>query len=139
VRSQIVEQLADGRIAWRQGQQALGVFHRRRPIAGVAAERGAGDEQIAIRGQPPERPVDRRQRLARLAGRVQPNGMRRCGRKPRPRGWTRTSGSTTWSASPARVGRETVQCVSNIYKYYVAYSLMRQEMQDKAAAEQTVK
>ena len=32
-----------------------------------------------------------------------------------------------------------MQCVSNIYKYYVAYSLMRQEMQDKAAAEQTVK
>ena len=37
-----------------------------------------------------------------------------------------------------RVGRETVQYVSNIYKYYVAYSLMQQEMQDKAAAKATV-
>ncbi len=38
-----------------------------------------------------------------------------------------------------RVGRETVQYVSNIYKYYVAYSLMAQQMQDRAAAKQTIK
>ena len=38
-----------------------------------------------------------------------------------------------------RVGRETVQYVSNIYKYYVAYSLMLDQMQDKAAAKLTIK
>ena len=38
-----------------------------------------------------------------------------------------------------RVGRETVQYVSNIYKYYVAYSPMLQQLQDKTLAKQTVK
>jgi membrane-bound lytic murein transglycosylase MltF len=33
-----------------------------------------------------------------------------------------------------RVGRETVNYVSNIYKYYVAYTLMQQQAQAKAAA-----
>jgi len=37
-----------------------------------------------------------------------------------------------------RVGRETVQYVSNIYKYYVAYSLMLQQMQWKVLAKQTI-
>lgn len=37
-----------------------------------------------------------------------------------------------------RVGRETVQYVSNIYKYYVAYSLMMQQLQEKALAKQAV-
>jgi membrane-bound lytic murein transglycosylase MltF len=39
----------------------------------------------------------------------------------------------------ARIGRETVQYVSNIYKYYVAYSLMQKEMQEKALAVQSIK
>ena len=30
-----------------------------------------------------------------------------------------------------RIGRETVQYVSNIYKYYIAYTLAVQEMQEK--------
>jgi membrane-bound lytic murein transglycosylase MltF len=34
----------------------------------------------------------------------------------------------------ARIGRETVQYVSNIYKYYVAYTLAYAEMQEKAKA-----
>jgi membrane-bound lytic murein transglycosylase MltF len=34
----------------------------------------------------------------------------------------------------ARIGRETVQYVSNIYKYYVAYTLAYAEMQEKAQA-----
>ncbi len=37
-----------------------------------------------------------------------------------------------------RVGRETVQYVSNIYKYYVAYSLMQQEQEEKAKVRQGV-
>jgi membrane-bound lytic murein transglycosylase MltF len=36
-----------------------------------------------------------------------------------------------------RVGRETVQYVSNIYKYYVAYSLTAQQLQEKAARSKT--
>jgi membrane-bound lytic murein transglycosylase MltF len=38
-----------------------------------------------------------------------------------------------------RVGRETVQYVGNIYKYYVAYSLTLQQMQERAATKQTIK
>jgi membrane-bound lytic murein transglycosylase MltF len=38
-----------------------------------------------------------------------------------------------------RVGRETVQYVGNIYKYYVAYSLALQQMQDRAAAKKNIK
>jgi membrane-bound lytic murein transglycosylase MltF len=38
-----------------------------------------------------------------------------------------------------RVGRETVQYVSNIYKYYVAYTLVLQQLQEKAKAKQTIK
>jgi membrane-bound lytic murein transglycosylase MltF len=30
-----------------------------------------------------------------------------------------------------RIGRETVQYVSNIYKYYVAYTLAQQQLQEK--------
>jgi membrane-bound lytic murein transglycosylase MltF len=38
-----------------------------------------------------------------------------------------------------RVGRETVQYVSNIYKYYVAYTLVLQQLQEKDRAKQTIK
>ena len=38
----------------------------------------------------------------------------------------------------ARIGRETVQYVSNIYKYYVAYTLMQEQEQDRAAAKQSI-
>ena len=34
-----------------------------------------------------------------------------------------------------RIGRETVQYVSNIYKYYIAYSLILERLQRKEAAE----
>jgi membrane-bound lytic murein transglycosylase MltF len=37
-----------------------------------------------------------------------------------------------------RIGRETVQYVSNIYKYYIAYSLSMERMEKKAAAEKNV-
>ena len=33
-----------------------------------------------------------------------------------------------------RIGRETVTYVSNIYKYYIAYSLIVQQMDEKAKA-----
>ena len=38
-----------------------------------------------------------------------------------------------------RVGRETVQDVSNIYEYYVAYQLTLQEAEEKKAARERVK
>ena len=37
-----------------------------------------------------------------------------------------------------RIGRETVTYVSNIYKYYVAYRLMSEQMQQRAAAKAQV-
>jgi membrane-bound lytic murein transglycosylase MltF len=33
-----------------------------------------------------------------------------------------------------KIGRETVQYVSNIYKYYIAYKLTMEEMEQKAKA-----
>jgi membrane-bound lytic murein transglycosylase MltF len=36
-----------------------------------------------------------------------------------------------------RIGRETVTYVSNIYKYYVAYRLVMDEMQEKQKAKTT--
>jgi membrane-bound lytic murein transglycosylase MltF len=38
-----------------------------------------------------------------------------------------------------RIGRETVTYVSNIYKYYVAYRLLQEGEQKRAAAKATVK
>jgi len=38
-----------------------------------------------------------------------------------------------------RIGRETVTYVSNIYKYYVAYRLVLEEEQRRAAARDTFK
>ena len=38
-----------------------------------------------------------------------------------------------------RVGRETVQDVSNIYEYYVAYQLTLQDAEEKKAARERVK
>ncbi len=38
-----------------------------------------------------------------------------------------------------RIGRETVTYVSNIYKYYLAYQLMQQRSEDKAAAKKAAK
>jgi membrane-bound lytic murein transglycosylase MltF len=38
-----------------------------------------------------------------------------------------------------RIGRETVQYVSNIYKYYVAYQLTLQEAEERKAARERVK
>jgi membrane-bound lytic murein transglycosylase MltF len=38
-----------------------------------------------------------------------------------------------------RVGRETVQYVGNIYKYYVAYQLTLQEAEEKKAARERIK
>jgi membrane-bound lytic murein transglycosylase MltF len=35
-----------------------------------------------------------------------------------------------------RIGRETVQYVSNIYKYYVAYRLLEEERQERERAKQ---
>ena len=35
-----------------------------------------------------------------------------------------------------RIGRETVQYVSNIYKYYVAYRLLEDERQERERAKQ---
>ena len=62
-----------------------------------------------------------------------------CARRPQGAAWTPTSGSTTSSASPPRtIGRETVTYVSNIYKYYVAYTLTVDEMAEKAKARSTV-
>jgi membrane-bound lytic murein transglycosylase MltF len=37
-----------------------------------------------------------------------------------------------------KIGRETTTYVSNIYKYYVAYTLTMQEMKEKATAKQGV-
>jgi membrane-bound lytic murein transglycosylase MltF len=39
----------------------------------------------------------------------------------------------------ARIGRETVTYVSNIYKYYVAYKLVVDEMEERAKAKQVPK
>ena len=39
----------------------------------------------------------------------------------------------------ARIGRETVTYVSNIYKYYVAYKLVVDEMAERAKAKQVPK
>ena len=38
-----------------------------------------------------------------------------------------------------KVGRETVNYVSNIYKYYVAYTLTMEELKVKTAAKASVK
>jgi membrane-bound lytic murein transglycosylase MltF len=38
------------------------------------------------------------------------------------------------NGAAAIVGRETVQYVSNIYKYYIAYSMVEQQLADKAGA-----
>lgn len=38
-----------------------------------------------------------------------------------------------------RIGRETVTYVSNIYKYYVAYRLVAEEMQRREAAKKQMK
>ena len=54
--------------------------------------------------------------------------------------WTnRTGVEYVWFNNVERVvaekiGRETVTYVSNIYKYYVAYTLVMQEAQEKAEA-----
>ena len=51
---------------------------------------------------------------------------------------SRTSGSATSSGSSSeRIGRETVQYVSNIYKYYVAYRLVldREQARERARGE----
>ena len=37
-----------------------------------------------------------------------------------------------------KIGRETVTYVSNIYKYYVAYTLTLEEMAEKAKAKSAV-
>jgi membrane-bound lytic murein transglycosylase MltF len=37
-----------------------------------------------------------------------------------------------------KIGRETVQYVSNIYKYYVAYTLMREQMDARSAAKKGI-
>lgn len=37
-----------------------------------------------------------------------------------------------------KIGRETVTYVSNIYKYYVAYKLTLEEMEEKEKAKQGV-
>jgi membrane-bound lytic murein transglycosylase MltF len=37
-----------------------------------------------------------------------------------------------------RIGRETVQYVSNIYKYYVAYSLLREEREEREQAKESL-
>ena len=41
-------------------------------------------------------------------------------------------------AAAKRIGRETVQYVSNIYKYYIAYSLIVERMQLKATAKEAL-
>ena len=38
-----------------------------------------------------------------------------------------------------RIGRETVTYVSNIYKYYIAYKLLMEDAQRRAAAKGSVK
>ena len=63
-----------------------------------------------------------------------PTASRDCAARPRPRGWTRTSGSTTSSLVAEDVGRETVQYVSNIYKYYIAYKLTLDRAQKRESA-----
>ena len=37
-----------------------------------------------------------------------------------------------------RIGRETVQYVGNIFKYFIAYSLIVERMEEKAAAEKKI-
>jgi membrane-bound lytic murein transglycosylase MltF len=37
-----------------------------------------------------------------------------------------------------RIGRETVQYVSNIYKYFIAYTLVIERMEAKEAAEKKI-
>jgi hypothetical protein len=38
-----------------------------------------------------------------------------------------------------KVGRETVQYVSNIYKYYLAYKMVMEQRQERERAKQKVK
>ena len=48
-----------------------------------------------------------------------------------------TAGSRTWSWWPSKeIGRETVDYVSNIYKYYLAYTLLAEHRaaQERAAS-----
>ena len=42
------------------------------------------------------------------------------------------------SVASERIGRETVTYVSNIFKYYVAYRLMLEQRNERAAAKSTV-
>lgn len=42
------------------------------------------------------------------------------------------------NAAAAIIGRETVQYVSNIYKYYIAYSMVEQQLADRSGARQTL-
>jgi hypothetical protein len=42
------------------------------------------------------------------------------------------------NAAAAIIGRETVQYVSNIYKYYIAYSMATQQMTERAGARKTM-
>ena len=38
-----------------------------------------------------------------------------------------------------KIGRETVTYVSNIYKYYIAYKLVTEEMEDRQKSREEVK
>ncbi len=80
------------------------------------------------RREPPPVRIRVLQRRARIASRG-------CARRPPRRVWTRTSGSTTSRSLVAEdVGRETVQYVSNIYKYYIAYKLTLERAQKREGA-----
>jgi hypothetical protein len=42
------------------------------------------------------------------------------------------------NAAAAIIGRETVQYVSNIYKYYIAYSMATQQVAKRSEARKTM-
>jgi hypothetical protein len=70
--------------------------------------------------------------------------QRRPRQNPKPAKGSRTRGlnPNIWFGNVERVvgekiGRETVTYVSNIYKYYVAYSLTMEELKERAAAKAT--
>ena len=66
-----------------------------------------------------------------------PNRIRSCARRPQTSGSIPTNGSTTSSGSLRRMGRETVQYVSNIYKYYVAYRLVMAQRESRGLVKPT--
>ena len=89
----------------------------------VAALDGVGRGVVPVRGLPAERGEFGRRALEGEAARLDEGDV------------GRVEGNVERIASE-KIGRETVQYVSNIYKYYVAYRLLLERKQAREGAKQ---